>query len=711
MTTRRSRTLLRISSPVLIVALAALMLPYAPAEAAVSSWQQKGISYYPYSSTDYASAGFHTTVDHYKSLGVNTITLVIPIYQSNTGSTDIAPGGNTPTDAALASGIEYAHAQGLKVMLKIHIDPYSGEWRANIYPSDRDTWYRNYLAQLLHYGQIAQNEHVEAYTLGTELIYMASAAINPDNTERWQNMIAQVRKVYTGLVSYDANWGSNTYTGEAPNIGFWSSVDFIGISAYYPLYGDASVQQDKSGWAGVESSEIGPLHDRTGKPVVFSEIGYRSVNGANQAPFDSGTNAPYNAQVQANAYEALFEFWDQYPWMQGADFWYANSNPNAGGAGDTDYLIYNKPVEQNVHTWFGSGNTGTTTPPPGPAATWSMSGSSNPAQPTVNQAVTSTVTVTDTGGAASGMNVDLETYDPSGQRLAQKIYANQNFSAGQGQSYTVGWTPAASGTYTVKTGIFDSAWNLAFWNDRVTTATVGTSGGGGGGTTTPPSGGTPATWTSSGSVTPGTVNVGSTAALSATVNDTGGAIAGTNIDLEVADPQGHQAFQKIYPSQNFSAGQSQTYTGSFTPAAGGTYTFKLGIFDSAWKLLSWNDAVATLVAGQPSGGGGGGTTTPPSSGTIDLWWPTNGATISGTQPFKVLLENASLGSYSMYWQVDGDQQNLMSDSQTDAPHKESLVDVSGWSWKGNGPYTLTFTAKGGNGATLGQISSSIYVAH
>ena len=42
-------------------------------------------------------------------------------------------------------------------------------------------------------------------------------------------IIANVRKSYTGTVAYNANWG------DEGNVGFWSSVDVIGVDAYYPL--------------------------------------------------------------------------------------------------------------------------------------------------------------------------------------------------------------------------------------------------------------------------------------------------------------------------------------------------------------------------------------------------------------------------------------------------------------------------------------------
>jgi hypothetical protein len=65
----------------------------------------------------------------------------------------------------------------------------------------------------------------------------------------------------------------------------------------------------------------------------------------------------------------------------------------------------------------------------------------------------------------------------------------------------------------------------------------------------------------------------------------------------------------------------------------------------------------------------------------------------------------------MYWQVDGDRLNEMHDSQQDWPHKEYVADLSGWNWRGTGPYELNFVAKDLSGNILAQRKIIIYVNH
>ena len=64
----------------------------------------------------------------------------------------------------------------------------------------------------------------------------------------------------------------------------------------------------------------------------------------------------------------------------------------------------------------------------------------------------------------------------------------------------------------------------------------------------------------------------------------------------------------------------------------------------------------------------------------------------------------------MFWQVDRDRLNEMLDSMQDYPHKESWVDLSGWNWKGIGPYELNFVAKNLGDSIIGQKHININVS-
>jgi endoglucanase len=90
---------------------------------------------------------------------------------------------------------------------------------------------------------------------------------------------------------------------------------------------------------------------------------------------------------------------------------------------------------------------------------------------------------------------------------------------------------------------------------------------------------------------------------------------------------------------------------------------------------------------------------------IFVEWPTNNTTAKGTQALKARIEGSSIDSYKMYWAVDNGQKNEMSSEGQD---KQAWVDFSGWTWRGNGPYSITFTAESLSGEPLGTQSVSVY---
>jgi hypothetical protein len=543
------------------------------AQAAIANWQ-KGASVYPSWDGHFGSDEFRQSLDQLKTTNANYVSLIIPLYQSNLYSTDVFRGGNTPTDQALISGINYAHSLGLKVMLKPHLESYTHEWRANINPSDRSAWFQSYESQLKHFAQIAQDYGVEDLCLATELISMASDNVNNSNTQNWENLIAHIRGVYSGRLTYSANWGPSGFVDEKNHIGFWDKLDYIGISAYFNLYGENSVQNFKNQWSGYNNSDIKPLSDKWGKPVVFTELGYRSVSGANNQPWDYNLGGNYDPGVQSNLYEALFSFWQDQSFMQGVHVWDWKPFPWAGGEGNTDYTPQNKPAQNVITTWFGNGGSG----PPMGNPDFSVSASVNPSPIQVGQSAQVSAQVKNGGAATGNIVVDMEIYNSANQKIFQQYFSDQTFTSNQSRTFNITWTPPAAGDYMLKVGIFNFNW-------------------------------------------------------------------------------------------------SHNYLWA----------------DSALKL--------STTSSLP----------PPTNSSIDVWWPTDNAEVSGLQPFKALLRGSEVDSYQMYWQVDGGGLVPMPTNLTDYPHKESLVDLSGWNWKGSGPYRLSFVAKTAQGATLSERQINIIV--
>lgn len=125
------------------------------------------------------------------------------------------------------------------------------------------------------------------------------------------------------------------------------------MSAYFQLNTkDNSVESLKNAWTQIDRSDIAPLSQRYNKPILFTEIGYRSVSSARFRPYDFQGSGEYDEIEQLNAYTAMFEYWQDKDYIAGVSLWDFYADPAAGGAGNTDYTPQNKPAEQIMKAWF-----------------------------------------------------------------------------------------------------------------------------------------------------------------------------------------------------------------------------------------------------------------------------------------------------------------------------------------------------------------------
>ena len=464
------------------------------AQASTSSWI-RSISVQPMSTTDFSSEDMQKTLQNIASTGANQVALIIPYYQQNRQTTEMYPGWNTPTDEALVAAITYAHSIGLDVMLKPHLETVYIDWRGNIDPAmeDRPAWFRSYGNMLLHYAQIAEANGVEDICLGTELLHFTNPAHDPRNTQFWTDMIASVRSVYSGKLTYSANWYD-----ELDTLGFWSQLDYIGVSAYYDLSlhwytnfdpstpGNPSMSDLKKGWEHWKRQELDPIAaSHPTKKIVFTEVGYRSIQNTHYNPWDWGRQAAYNEVAQSNAYEAMMSFWQDVPWMGGVVLWRWDVDNSRGGPGDTDYTPYRKLAESTLRTlWAGSGSTPPSPPPPtsNPPTSNTPSTFTTPSidiytsEITAGEPVQFKVTVNKESGSGTGdVTVDVEIFDTAtNERVFQRFFERQTVMPGSPQTYDISFTPPQNGTYRIDTGIFNGDWSvLHLWGYDLAQMTAG----------------------------------------------------------------------------------------------------------------------------------------------------------------------------------------------------------------------------------------------
>lgn len=258
-------------------------------------------------------------------------------------------------DSAWRSKIEIAHANGFKIFLKPHIwisSPSNGKWRSDIFPTSDDNWelwkasYRKYI---LRFAKVAEQTDVELFCIGTEFTRLAI-----EKPEFWEKLIQEVRNIYSGKITYAANWYD-----EFEKITFWDQLDYIGIQAYFPLVKNKNptVQQISKGWK-KHLPSIKRIHKKFDKKILFTELGYKSTTDSAIEPwtwidYSSNLYKPVSTETQANCYEAFFKtFWEK-KWFAGVHVWQWHTSDRDGGMDNLDFTPRKKPAENIIAKGFG----------------------------------------------------------------------------------------------------------------------------------------------------------------------------------------------------------------------------------------------------------------------------------------------------------------------------------------------------------------------
>jgi glycosyl hydrolase family 113 len=369
--------------------------------------------------------------------GANWAAVLVTQYQDTANSIVIAPvAEKTPTDAALITAIQDLHGKGMKVMLKPHVDPWNGQWRGDINPTDIDAWFASYTQFIVHYAQLAEEHGVEAYCMGTELRTISGTA----NRDRWAAVISAIRGVYSGVLTYAAN--ATFPADEFTSVSFWDQLDIIGLDGYFTLTDQANptLAQLIAAWRSNRFGEdavaaVQNFAESRQKPVIFTEIGYKSTDGTNIEPWNFGLTGALDTAEQRDCYEAAFTVWSQQSsWMKGF-FWWAWPVPAPAG-NDTDYNPRGKPAETVLRAWQ---------EPPVEDPDFALS--ITPATISLNRGTskTSVVTITRSGGFTGSVAL-------SASGLPAGVTATFNPTPATGTSSTIALTAAntaAAGTVTV----------------------------------------------------------------------------------------------------------------------------------------------------------------------------------------------------------------------------------------------------------------------
>ena len=297
-----------------IALLAALSLTLLPSGDAHANEEVRGITVSTHTSGwEWGTDAIVPTFTQLRELGANWVAIhpYAGIRGDGTVRTWDFKDGDPP--AHITRPIEEAHRLGMKILVKPHLaywgSPFS--WRGEITFETEEEWQRfwdGYERWIVGVARAAKN--ADAFVVGTEL----DKTLGHEAT--WRRIIAAVRKETSAPLTYAANWP------DYQRVGFWDALDTIGIQAYFPVAGSESPARSEieRGWAS-KMKELSAYAGKTGKDIVFTELGYNRSFAAPLRPWEYQTDGPEAESVQRESLEAALAAVAAEPRVVGAFLW------------------------------------------------------------------------------------------------------------------------------------------------------------------------------------------------------------------------------------------------------------------------------------------------------------------------------------------------------------------------------------------------------
>ena len=295
------------------------------------------------------SFSYAPLLEEIAGLGATHVALVVPIYQTNGRSSDLALHTRySPTLGLLADTVRVARRERLEVTVFPIVrlaDPGPGEWRGNLAPQDVRAWFARYGELLGDLAAVAAQTGATRLAIGSELSSLDA------RLDAWRPLLERVRAIYPGRLLYSANWD------HFKDVPLFDLVDEDGLVAYFPLRSSAKSPLDDAAlvtaWRGVQAEILGWHRARSQgarsidrpHPLVLTEVGYRSRAGATAEPWDESSGGIVDLEEQRRAFAAFRKVWSGGPQLDGIYVW---NWYGYGGPTSTGYTPRGKPAAAEI---------------------------------------------------------------------------------------------------------------------------------------------------------------------------------------------------------------------------------------------------------------------------------------------------------------------------------------------------------------------------
>lgn len=280
-------------------------------------------------------------------LGSNAIAIVPYSYMRDDQKPiplSIPQGPGQENDEGVIYSAYETKKRGMRTMLKPQIFLRDG-WPGSIQMKSDEDWasfYKYYQKWIIHYALLGEIHEIDMLSVGVEFVQSTLR-----HEEEWRHIIKSARGLFSGQITYCANWGD-----EFENLSFGDALDFIGINSYYPLSkkDEVSDAELRSNFDSIKD-KIKVVHSRYQKPIVFTEIGFRSIDAPWKNPHARGDGS-YNEEHQERCYRIILEGIQDEAWYGGILWWKYPSYLDYGGDENDSFTPHNKLAEKTIQTYF-----------------------------------------------------------------------------------------------------------------------------------------------------------------------------------------------------------------------------------------------------------------------------------------------------------------------------------------------------------------------
>ncbi len=283
-----------------------------------------------------------------KSLGCNTLA-VIPYStfrsMNKPGRFHYTEGAGMENDFAVWHSCYEAKQNGMVTMVKPQLWSWLG-WTGDISMQNEADWnafFEYYEEWIMHYALFAEIFGIDILCVGNEF-----QAASLSQHAQWESIFKKVRTIYSGYITYAANWGK-----EFEQVDFWESLDFVSVNCYYPI-ADHQDPTDAELRAQFEANldKIESVTKQYKKPVLFTEIGFKSIAQPWLEPHKDADEYAYSEEAQQRCYQIMQASIADETWINGVYIWKWPSYMGYAGDYQKDFNPCGKLAEETVKAWF-----------------------------------------------------------------------------------------------------------------------------------------------------------------------------------------------------------------------------------------------------------------------------------------------------------------------------------------------------------------------